>query len=255
MIPPGSPLLNSAFIALALALAATFVLALYLVGSHRLAIRGAIGAALWMALTATAAARGWLRFDSPPTMLLVFAAVFAIALGIARSRVGLKLVTGLPLEALVGFQGFRVLVELLLHRAYREGLMPVQMSYSGRNFDIVTGLTAIALGVWLASGRRSLRLVALWNVMGVGLLLNVLIVALLSAPTPFRVFMNEPSNIWVTQAPWIWLPAVMVLCAVMGHGLVFRYLLHARRQSRGTADVRFEPRSARHHPDEAVQRH
>jgi hypothetical protein len=36
--------------------------------------------------------------------------------------------------------------------------------------------------------------------------------------------MNEPSNIWVTQAPWVWLPAVMVLAALLGHVLVFRRL-------------------------------
>ena len=42
-----------------------------------------------------------------------------------------RLALDLPVAALVGYQGFRVLVELLLHRAYTEGLMPVQMSYSG----------------------------------------------------------------------------------------------------------------------------
>jgi hypothetical protein len=131
----------------------------------------------------------------------------------------------LPVAALVGYQGFRVLVELLLHRAYSEGLMPVQMSYTGRNFDIVTGITALALGTWLAIGGSSRLLVAVWNVLGVALLANILVVALLSSPTPFRVFMNEPSNVWITRAPWVWLPTVMVFAAVFGHVAVFRRLL------------------------------
>ena len=37
--------------------------------------------------------------------------------------------------------------------------------------------------------------------------------------------MNEPANTFITRAPWVWLPAVMVLAAVMGHALVFRWLL------------------------------
>jgi hypothetical protein len=103
------------------------------------------------------------------------------------------------------------------------------MSYSGRNFDIISGVTAIALCIWLASGRRSLRLIMLWNVLSLALLINIVAVALLSAPTPLRVFMNEPANVWVTMAPWIWLPTVMVLAAIVGHIVVFRYLGEARR--------------------------
>jgi hypothetical protein len=131
----------------------------------------------------------------------------------------------LPLAALVGYQGFRVIVEVLMHRAYVEGLMPVQMSYSGRNFDIVTGITALALGGWLVSGTPRRQLVLAWNTLGLVLLANIVTVALLSAPTPMRVFMNEPANVWITRTPWVWLPAVMVFAALVGHVLVYRRLL------------------------------
>jgi len=66
--------------------------------------------------------------------------------------------------------------------------------------------------------------VGAWNALGAALLANVLAIALLSAPTPFRLFQNEPSNVWVTRAPWVWLPSVLVLAAVLGHVLVFRRL-------------------------------
>jgi hypothetical protein len=115
-----------------------------------------------------------------------------------------------------------------MHRAYTEGLMPVQMSYSGRNFDIITGVTAVLLGAWLAFTRRESRgLVLLWNTLGLALLVNILVVALLSTPTPMRVFMNEPANVWISRAPWVWLPAVLVLAALCGHVLVYRRLASA----------------------------
>lgn len=39
-----------------------------------------------------------------------------------------------------------------MNRAAEEGVMPVQMSYSGFNFDILTGLSALILGLFLLTG-------------------------------------------------------------------------------------------------------
>ena len=232
-IPDGSPLLRWSFVILSLFVGGSFAIGVWWSAlrselspavANRESLVAAAGAGLWLTATGVAAASGILQFEPPPTMLGALAVTFAVGIAISVSPLGRRLAVALPVAALVGFQGFRVVVELLLHRAYSEGLMPVQMSYSGRNFDIVTGLTALALGAWLATGRKSPRLVFAWNTLGVALLLNILVVALLSAPTPFRVFMNEPVNVWVTRAPWVWLPTVMVLAAVIGHVLVYRRL-------------------------------
>lgn len=232
----GSTALRTSFVVLTVLLGALFAAAVYWsarrTGLERAVAmrRGAAAAALaagWIALTGVAAARGALHFDAPPTMLVVIVASIVMAIALGLSPVGKRIAVGVPLAALVGYQGFRVGVELLMHRAYTEGLMPVQMSYSGRNFDIVTGVTAVALGIWLATGQRAPRLVAAWNTLGVLLLVNILAVALLSAPTPLRVFMNEPANVWIARAPWVWLPTVMVFAAILGHVVVYRRLSRA----------------------------
>ena len=49
-----------------------------------------------------------------------------------------------------------------------------------------------------------------WNILCLMLLINIVTIALLSAPVPFRVFMNEPANTIVTTFPFIWLPALLV---------------------------------------------
>jgi hypothetical protein len=233
----GSPELRVLFVTLTALLAVLFVCGVYWSSirtgltstvAGRRGVVAAAGAALWVVLTGVVAKRGLLHFEPPPTMLVAIVASLAFAIGLAVSPIGKRIAIGIPIAALVGYQGFRVIVELLLHRAYVEGLMPVQMSYSGRNFDIISGITAVALGAWLASGRSSPKLVAAWNTLGVLLLANILGVALLSAPTPFRVFMNEPANVWVAHAPWVWLPTVMVFAAVFGHAAVYRRLLHDR---------------------------
>ena len=237
MLPPASPVLRTFFIVLTLLVAMGAPAAVFWSGVRsgldrsrlrRQTAMAAILAAAWLALTGGAAAAGWLRFR-PPTMILVFIATFVIAIAFALSPIGRRVAMQLPLAALVGFQAFRAVLEVMLHRAYIEGLMPIQMSYAGRNFDIISGLTAAAVALWLAAGGRSARIVLAWNILGTLLLANILGIALLSAPTPLRVFMNEPSNVWITQAPWVWLPAVMVLAAIAGHALVYRRLwLEAR---------------------------
>ena len=247
------------FVTLSVLVAAAFVAAVHWAGvrtgqPRRAARRSAaVAAALtaaWMALTLAAAAAGRLSFSAaPPTMLLLVAAILALALGVGFSPLGARLAAGIPLAALVGFHAFRVGVELLLHRAYEVGLMPIQMSYAGRNFDVVTGASAIALGALLAVRRVPPWVVGAWNALGAALLANVLAVALLSAPTPLRVFHDEPANVWVTRAPWVWLPAVLVFAAVLGHVLVFRRLRGARGVevvSGPTANSRSQEEAARH---------
>ena len=227
-----SPGLVWSFAGLALVIAAAFVFAVHRVGTARQTSIAGIATLAWMAATFSLAAGGLLSFSSrPPTMVLLVAVILAVAFALGSSRIGLRLATGLPLAVLVGFQGFRFPLELMLHQSYVEGLMPIQMSFSGFNFDILSGVSAIAVAIMLAWKPGSLVLVRIWNTAGIVLLVNILTIALLSAPTPFRAFHAEPANVWVTQAPWVWLPSVYVLAAMTGHILVYRRLHHemARR--------------------------
>ena len=79
--------------------------------------------------------------DPPPIMLLLVAMLLVVT-ATFFSRVGARFTT-LPLWILVGSQVFRLPLELVMHRASDVGLMPVQMSFSGWNFDILSGLLAV----------------------------------------------------------------------------------------------------------------
>ena len=190
----------------------------------------AVGLLLWLSVTHLAAAAGWLHFGPPrPTMLILFAALVTLSVGLGASPVGRRLSSGLPLAVLVASQSFRLPLEWMLHRAYLSGLMPVQMSYSGLNFDVFSGASSIVVAILLATGHAGLRTARLWNLAATLLLCNIVVIALLSAPTPFRLFRNEPANVWVTMPPYVWLPAVMVAFAILGHVVIFRRLRADRR--------------------------
>jgi hypothetical protein len=232
MTVPASGFVLAGFIVLPLLVAAGFVLACEWAGrrlGHDPATRRrrfvvcSIGVIAWLGISALLATSGVLRrFDlTPPPFVLVPLVVTALGIGIPVSPLGTLLARGLPLWALVGSQVFRFPLELVMHQAAVEGVMPVQMSYSGWNFDIVTGITAGALGFWLATGRPPRWLVTAWNGLGFLLLLNVVTIALVSTPI-FRWFGDARLSSFLTYAPFVWLPAILVTAALMGHILVWR---------------------------------
>jgi hypothetical protein len=195
---------------------------------------------VWMALTWVAAQNGILRdWDQvPPPFGLLMIVTISLAVFVAFSAVGRRLSTFLPLWVLIAIQAFRLPLEIAMHVMYERGIMPGQMSYSGRNFDIVTGSTAVLVAALVARRRAGRKLVAAWNVLGLALLINVVAVAVLSTPL-FRYFGDRQLNVWLTYPPFVWLPAVMVLAALTGHLLIFRalHLQGTRNESQFREDV------------------
>jgi hypothetical protein len=218
---------------IALALSALFVVAVFVAERAagttaglrlRRTALAALGVLLWLSIVAALALSGLLRrFDlRPPPMALWFGMTLLLPLVVALSPLGKRLAAGLPLVALVGFQAFRLPLELLMHRAATDGLMPRVMSYSGYNFDIVTGTTALVLGVALARGNVPRSVVLAWNFMGLVLLAVIGGVAFAATPI-FRAFGPDNVNVWVTSFPYSWM-TVMVAGALFGHVLVLRKL-------------------------------
>lgn len=185
----------------------------------------AAGSLVWMAVTWSAAQSGILRNwdQTPPPFAFLVVAILVIAAAIAWSPLGQRLARFIPLWALIGVQAFRLPLELAMHAMHTRGVMPEQMSYSGLNFDIVTGAMATVVAALVWSGRGSRWLVAAWNVLGLILLTNIVTVAILSTPR-FRYFGDRALNTFVMDTPFVWLPAVMVLAALAGHLVIFRAL-------------------------------
>lgn len=196
----------------------------------------------WLAVPAVLASRGALdRYAPLPAPALMLIGVLTIGtVTLAFSALGSRIVSGIPLAGLVGYQVFRVPVEWVLHALYSQGVVPVQMTYAGRNFDIVSGVLAAGVGLWLWAGHRTVWLVAAWNVVGLTLLANIVTIAVLSTPAPFRDFMNDPPNLLPSTFPYVWLPSFLVQAALFGHLLVFR-AIRRPAPSRGRA---MQPTSA-----------
>ena len=236
-IPSASQFLTGSFMAMAIGLAALLLIGVHVAGRRlgepsaatRWWTTGtAIAAITWLGATWAAAETGHLsRLDLwPPPFMALPVAIVALGLVMAFTRFGTRLADGLPLAALIAVQAFRLPLELLMHHAYSEGVMPYQMSYSGWNFDIITGLTALPVAWALHRGLGGRRLVLAWNALGSLLLLNIVVIAVVSTPV-IALFGPDLLNTWVMFPPFVWLPAVMVLMAFAGHLLIAR-AIHRR---------------------------
>ena len=203
-------------------------------GLRRASVRPGPVVALLMAYLALPGYLAWCgaldHYDPlPAPALLLFLGLGVLTAALVFSPVGTRLTANTSLGAVVALQAFRIPVELLLHRLYVEGTIPVEMTYAGRNFDILSGVSGLLLGGWLLAGRPLSRgVVAAWNVLGVALLANIVAVAVLSTPTPFRQFTGGPPNLLPSTFPYVWLPSFLVQVALGSHLLVFRLLRHRR---------------------------
>jgi hypothetical protein len=157
--------------------------------------------------------------------MLLLLPTLSLSVGLGCSRLGTQLAS-LPLPALIAFHAFRLPLELVMHRAATEGTMPEQMTFSGSNFDIVSGASALLVAALAAQGKAPRWLLLAWNALGTTLLVTILVIAVASLPT-FAAFGHEPArlNTWVAYFPYVWLPAGLVAAAVLGHVLLWRRLL------------------------------
>lgn len=195
-----------------------------------------IGLAVWLLFGAGVSLSGvtTAMHKTPAPVIYVLVPMVIGSFAVTYSRLGKQLAVGLPLTALIAFQGFRFPLELLLHQAYVDGVMPVQMSFSGLNFDIVSGVSAIIIGVGYALLRRQVPYWLAWvfNLVGMGLLITIVGIAIASMPM-IAAFGDDTSNlnVWVGYFPYVWLPAVFVAFALVGHLLIARKLLTEGKSS------------------------
>lgn len=219
-----------------LPLVAAWVPVAFMLGARRsgVPVRGqrVLLAALvgWIGFTGALAALGVLdRWIVPPPLNLVLVLGVILTVLLVRSAIGRQVIDHTPLAALVAFHTFRLPLELVMHEAARVGIMPPQMTFTGWNFDILTGATApvIALGVW--RGWWGTRVVAAWNVLGSTLLVIIVGIAVASTPL-FGAFGTDAAhlNTWIAHVPYVWLPTVCVMGALAGH-LALAVALRGRR--------------------------
>jgi hypothetical protein len=197
-----------------------------------LALAVAAGMLLWLGAVAILARSGALSAGatSPPRWpLLPLTALGTLAL-LGLHPASRRLLAAIPPWQPVALQAFRVGVELAFWRLHAEGAAPVQVTFEGRNFDALVGLTAPALAVGIASGRVGPWLTIAWNLLGLALLVNAIGTVATSAPGPLRL--DWPGEPFVAIAAWpvVWIPALLAPMGIFLHVVSLRQAIASTGQ-------------------------
>ena len=131
---------------------------------------------------------------------------------------GKRKIKQLDVDTLTLLHVIRIPVELVLYWLFLGGAVPELMTFAGRNFDILAGITApLVYYFGYVKQKLGARVILLWNVVALILLINIVVNALLSAPLPFQQFAFEQPNVAVLYFPFVWLPSVVVPIVLFAH--------------------------------------
>ena len=149
-------------------------------------------------------------FGIAPTILTI------ILLFITKK--GREFIDSLDLAKITYINIVRVPVEIVLFWLFTNKVIPELMTFEGRNFDIFAGITAPLIAYYgIQKGKLNQKGILIWNFICLGLLLNIVVNALLSAPSPFQKFAFEQPNIAILNFPFSWLPTFIVPIVMFGH--------------------------------------
>ncbi len=162
----------------------------------------------------------------PPKFLLLIIPPLLTIVILFITKKGRSFIDSLPLINLTYLNIVRIPVELVLYWLFLNKAVPVLMTFAGRNFDILAGLTAPLVAYFgLQQKKFDRKIILIWNFISLCLLLNIVITAVLSAPFAFQKFAFDQPNIAVLNFPFSWLPAFIVPTVLFTHLASIRQLL------------------------------
>jgi len=153
-----------------------------------------------------------------PRFMFAFPPMLIAIIGFFLVKNSRTYIAKMPIELLTYLSIIRIPVELVLWWLMLHGKIPELMTFEGRNFDVIAGITAPVVAYFCFTRKVwSIKVALVWNYLGIVLLLNIIINALLSAPLPFQQFAFDQPNIGLLHFPFIWLPAFVAPVVLFSH--------------------------------------
>ncbi len=185
---------------------------------------------IWLTIQAALTLKGAYNANTnlfPPRILVlgVLPAIVTIVLMFTTKK-GRQFIDSLPLINLTYLHVIRIPVEFTLLWLFMNKAIPQLMTFEGRNFDIISGITAPFIAYFGSTKKKLSRpIILVWNFICLGLLLNIVINALLSAPFPFQKFAFDQPNIAILYFPFSWLPTFIVPVVLLAQLTSIRQLI------------------------------
>ncbi len=162
----------------------------------------------------------------PPRFALLVMPTLIFIITLFVSKKGRVFIDSLDLKTLTLFSVIRIPVEIVLFWLFMHKAIPELITFEGRNFDILSGISApIIYYFGFAKKVLNKTVLLVWNLVCLGLLLNVVFYALLSIPSEIQQFAFEQPNIAVTHFPFLLLPSCLVPMVLFSHLASIRQII------------------------------
>ena len=170
-------------------------------------------------------------FAIPPRIPFLIIPAAILGCWLFLSKRGKQILDGMNLKTITLLHTIRIPVEFGILGLYTIGLMPESMTFEGRNFDILSGVSAPFIA-YFGYVKKTLPngVIVAWNVICLLLVLHVLITGALSAPSVIQLIDFDQPNSAVLFFPYAWLPAIIVPIVVIGHLAVLRAIYKSTNQ-------------------------
>lgn len=165
-----------------------------------------------------------------PGLLFIFSTPFIPSLR--------KWIKGFDLKTMTYLSTVRIPVEIILFWLFIAGYIPEVMTFEGRNFDIIAGITAPIVGYFaFRNGVVNRKLLIGWNVISLLLLFNIVVHATLAIPTVIQQIAFDQPNIMVLYFPTILLPMIIVPIVMFTHIISLTQLLGSEEESKAIKEM------------------
>ena len=135
-----------------------------------------------------------------------------------------KVIDSFSIVSLTYIHIVRIPVEIALYWLFLQKSVPEIMTFEGRNFDILAGITAPIM-VYLYKKGMNPKFLISWNIISLVLLANIVFTAIFSTETPLQKFGFEQPNIAIIHFPFSWLATFIVPAVLFSHLASLRILL------------------------------
>ncbi len=199
-----------------------------------------LGMLVWLALQAVLTLNGvynTVPVSGPPRLVLFgILPTMALVVLLSATRRGRRFTDSLPLVNITYVHTLRVVVEVVLYWLFLHKAVPELMTFEGRNYDIFSGITAPFVAYFgFTKAKLSRQLILVWNVICLALLLTIITIAFLAAPTPLQQFAFDQPNRAIGNFPFSWLPTFVVPIVLFGHLVSIRRLARKAGNGAGTS--------------------
>ena len=166
-------------------------------------------------------------FSLPPKMpLLVVLPIFILIIVSLFKKGTSDFVAATSVSWLIYIQSFRIIVELIIWGAYKEGIVPVETTFEGQNLDIIVGLTAVPLAYYAKKKKIEPIVLVLWNIASLLILANTVRLFITTAYFPAEMMQDGPLvGSEFAKLPYLLIAGFFMPLAIYIHALSLKQLL------------------------------